>query len=181
MTDHRETQGTRRRAKEQRPSQPEQELLRIRQECEEYRAGWQRCQADFANLQRRSEEEHLRIRERAELATLLKLTPLIDDFRRALAHVPAPSQETAWVTGLKQIEKSLRRLLSDAGFTEIPVTGPFDPKLHEAIAHEDHPHVPEDMIIDALQTGWQVNNNVVKPAQVRVSRGNVKREGRPHE
>lgn len=149
----------------------ERELKELREECERYRAGWQRCQADLANYIRRSEEERSRSRHEMQITTLLKITPILDNFRRAFAYLPAESEQEAWAIGLRQVEKSLRQLLTDAGFSEIPAAGPFDPSLHEAISHEDHATIPENNIIDMHQAGWQVQGTVVRPAQVRVSRG----------
>lgn len=142
--------------------------------AEECLAGWQRTQADFDNYRKRMEgakDEWLRL---AQAESVLTLASVIDDFRRAFAHVPAEQQGSPWVVGMRQVEKHLQLLFKERGLEPIETTGSFDPQLHEAIAYEEHPELPDGSIIDVVEMGWKLGEKVVKPARVRVSKGQPK-------
>jgi len=141
------------------------------QQAETYLALAQRTQADFDNYRRRTEEREHELGALAIAQVALQLTPILDDFRRALQTVPPDEHENAWVTGIRQVEKRLRQLLAGYGLTPIEEAAQFNPHLHEAIATAAHPEIPEDMIIDVVEVGWKYHDKVLKPARVRVSSG----------
>lgn len=146
-------------------------LKQLEQKIQELEAGWKRTAADFDNFRKRAEEQKNQalVQEKAEFLT--KITPVLDNFRRAFEHMPADQKETEWTQGVKQIEKQLEDILAAEGLSRIPTQGQkFDPNLHEAVSYEPN-KLPEDTIIEELESGWQVNERVIKPAKVRVSRG----------
>lgn len=139
--------------------------------AEEYLASWKRAQADFENYRRRTETQQGDLVKLARAEGYVRMTPILDDFRRAFAFVPKEEQESAWITGMRQVEKHFRRLLGEAGLNPIDEGEQFDPQHHEAIAYEEHPELPEGTIIDFVESGWKMDDRVIKPARVRVSRG----------
>lgn len=139
--------------------------------AEEYLTGWRRTQADFENYRKRTEEAKADWMKLAAADSLLKVAPILDDFRRAFEHIPFEAQDSPWVAGVRQVEKHLRATLTAGGLEPIESTGVFDPNLHEAIAYEDHPELPEGTIIGIVETGWKLGDRIIKPARVRVSRG----------
>lgn len=142
-----------------------------KKQAEEYLVGWQRTQADFENYRKRTEEAKAGLAHLAAADAYLRMTPILDDFRRAFAHLPADQKDSAWVTGMQQVEKHLRSILAQAGLTPIDDGGTFDPLLHEAIAYEEHPEHDDGTIIDIVECGWKLGDRVIKPARVRVSKG----------
>jgi molecular chaperone GrpE len=48
---------------------------------------------------------------------------------------------------------------------------PFDPTLHEAVMREPSDEHPEDVVIEELQRGYQLNGRVLRHALVKVSMG----------
>ncbi len=139
--------------------------------AEDYLKSWQRTQADFDNYRRRTETERHDLATLAATECLLQIAPILDDFRRAFAHIPEDEQASPWLAGIRQVEKHLRSLLTRAGLEPIESGGLFDPTVHEAIAYEEHPELPDGTIIDIVELGWKVGNRVIKPARVRVSKG----------
>lgn len=139
--------------------------------AEEYLAGWKRTQADFENYRRRTEDGKAEWIKIAAADSMLKVAPILDDFRRAFEHIPADAQDTPWVAGMRQVEKHLRATLAASGLEPIESTGNFDPNLHEAIAYEEHPELPEGTVIGVVEIGWKLGDRVIKPARVRVSKG----------
>ncbi len=142
--------------------------------AQEYLVGWQRTQADFDNYRRRIEATKNELIQMAMAESLLRIAPILDDFRRAFDHVPAEERTAAWVQGMQQVEKRLQSILEQAGLHPINEKDvEFNPLLHEAIAYENHAQKPEGTVIDIVELGWQVGDKVIKPAKVRVSKGST--------
>jgi len=128
-----------------------------------------RIAADFANYKKRNEEIRGELIEFAKADFITKITPVLDNFRRAFSH--APNDEFA--KGIKHIEKQLEDILISEGLQKIAANpgDKFDCNLHEAISCEKNNKVPPDHIIAETESGWKYKNRVLKPAKVRVSRG----------
>jgi molecular chaperone GrpE len=131
--------------------------------------GWKRTQADFENFRKRTEEQRGEILNLMKADFLTKITPVLDNFRRAFEH--APNDE--FTRGVKQIEKQLEDILTAEGLEKIPAEpgGKFDCNLHEAISCEPNKKIPADHIIAVTESGWKFGDRVLKPSKVRVSKG----------
>src|SRR3989344_5015505 len=93
--------------------------------AKEYLDGWQRAQADFANLRRRDEEAKFEFIKFARLSLLEELIPVLDSFNIALAHGNKD---------VKPISDQLFFILKQNGLEELnPTEEVFDPKFHEAV------------------------------------------------
>src|SRR5216683_1749991 len=46
----------------------------------------------------------------------------------------------------------------------------FDPKLHEAVGHEESAEQPEDTVTSELRRGYRIRDRVVRPALVKLAR-----------
>src|SRR5437899_350296 len=46
----------------------------------------------------------------------------------------------------------------------------FDPKLHEAVGHEESLEHPEDTVVSELRRGYRIRDRVVRPALVKLAR-----------
>lgn len=140
----------------------------LNHQIQELKEGWQRTQADFENYKKRTEEQRLEILDLNKAEFFAKITPVLDNFRRAFEHLDVNDPKIA---GIKQIEKQLIDILADEGLTKIKTSGEFSPVLHEAISYESNNNVPADHIIAELESGWQFGDKIIKPAKVRVSKG----------
>jgi molecular chaperone GrpE len=139
--------------------------------AEEYLNLLRRVQADFVNYKRRVEAERESSAETIRADTVRAFLPLIDDFERAMAHLPPPMADEGWAQGFRLIERNLAAALEQLGVRRLGVEGEvFDPNLHEAVAYEEHPNQPEGHVSAVHRTGYQLGERVVRPAQVSVSR-----------
>jgi len=131
--------------------------------------GWKRTQADFENYRKRTEAERGEILDFVKADFIAKITPVLDNFRRAFLHAP----DDDFARGVKQIEKQLEDILVSEGLQKIPVNigDKFDCNLHEAISCEPHKKIPADHLIAELESGWMFEDKVIKPVKVRVSKG----------
>ncbi len=141
--------------------------------------------ADFANFEKRTVSDQAKIRTLAAHNLLEKLFPVFDNFYRASSHAPNVKLEdmtkltddelkkiATYFDGLKMIEGQMENILAEAGLKRILTKNHhFDPNLHEAVSYETHTDVPAETIIDEIEAGWQLDDKVIKPAKVRVSKG----------
>ena len=64
-------------------------LEEAQREVDQFRNLLQRVQADSLNYKRRVEEEREELQRQANANLVLRLLPVLDDFDRALRHIPA--------------------------------------------------------------------------------------------
>lgn len=147
------------------------ELGELKTKIKELEDGWRRTQADFENFRRHVESERQETARFGVGQMMLKLVPILDNFRRSAAHIPADQQNSEWIKGVQLIEKQLETTLKEEGLEEIVGEGEFNPHLHEAISHESHATIPENHVIAVVESGWKVGEKVLRPAKVRVSSG----------
>lgn len=145
-------------------------LTELRAEVQRNLEGWQRTMAEFQNYRRRTERDQQEVRQRAELDTLTRILPIIDDFERALENTPEDLKEHSWVAGVTLIMGKFRRLLEDYQVEAIdPVGEPFDPNLHQAVSMDDSDEVESGHVIETLQKGYKSDNVLLRAAIVRVA------------
>ncbi len=74
-----------------------------------------------------------------------------------------------WQVGIGGILMQIDKTLSELGVKKIEAVGKkFDPNLHEAVKEVEGEE--DGMVVDQLQTGFELNGKVIRPAQVVVSR-----------
>ena len=147
----------------------QQALAEEKEKSERYLANWQRCQADFDNYKKRSEQERGEVIELASRALISNLLPVMDDLERALALVPAELEESNWTEGIRLIYNKFKATLEAQGLAEIKARGePFDPRLHEAVMQQEG---EEGMVIEETQKGYKFKGKVIRPSLVIVGKG----------
>lgn len=153
--------------------QPADELEALREESARNYAGWQRAQADFENLKRRSAQDVRDRVQQSQRAILLDLVELADDFERANREAPAneANLDDPWRQGVELISQKLHALLLRQQVKQIDtVDQPFDPELHEAVGQLPGQH---NEIVAVLRTGYTVGNRILRATQVMVGDGSV--------
>ena len=153
----------------ERIEQLERELEEVRRSDAEHRNNWHRSAADFANYKRRTDEERSTLTQFSNAVLIGKLLGVLDDFDRALDNVPADAHDP-WVEGVRLTERKLRNVLESEGVTQIEAVGqPFDPNLHEAVAHEETADHRDNEVIGEVQRGYRLRDRVIRPSLVRVA------------
>jgi molecular chaperone GrpE len=131
--------------------------------------GWQRAQADFINYKRYVEQEKADSAKFANTVLLNAILPILDDFERALASVPAKDAEKKWVEGMRLIDRKFRDTLEKQGVTCIKAEGEeFDPRCMEALGTCEG---QKDLVIQELEKGYKLFDKVIRPAKVMVGSG----------
>jgi molecular chaperone GrpE len=128
-----------------------------------------RTLADFKNYRRRIERDGNKIAEESKRDMLLPLLDLIDDMEKALQF--ANDSEKPIVKGVRIIYQKLFALLETYGVLHFESVGtPFNHNLHEAVAMVKVEGSESGIVVDELRRGYLWNNELLRVAQVRVSR-----------
>lgn len=138
------------------------------QQLAELTEALQRERADAMNLRRRHAEELAGLKTRLKANVVRELLPVIDNFERALKHVPQDLQGNDYVKGVQGVVKQFEKTLADMGVQRIEtVDAPFDPRYHEAVSMEEGDGVQE-VVSEELQSGYKIDDDVIRHAMVRV-------------
>lgn len=130
----------------------------------------QRERADALNLRRRHEVDMTNLRTRVKSSVIHDLLPVIDNFERALKHVPADLAGNDYIKGIQSVVKQFEKTLADMGVERIATTGEvFDPHYHEAVSMEDG-EGEKEIVSEELQAGFKIGDDVIRHAMVRVNR-----------
>lgn len=128
----------------------------------------QRERADAVNIRRRHEAEIANLRTRLKANVIQDLLPVIDNFERALKHVPEDLKNNDYVKGVQAVVKQFEQTLASMDVERIKTVGkPFDPALHEAVSMEEGDGSLE-IVSEELQPGYRVGHDVIRHATVRV-------------
>lgn len=113
-------------------SEQEQTLEELKAERDNYLAGWQRAQADYANLKRESAARSGEVTQMVLEGMLLEMVPILDNLQTALHH--APEEPKDWIDGIRHIERHFQDSFRAFGVEIIDAVGkPFDPACMEAL------------------------------------------------
>ena len=138
---------------------------------DEYLDALQRLQAEFENYRKRVARTADDAARRATGDFVAKLLPTLDAFDYAQAHFPDATSAEA--TALAQTRGLLLAALAKEGLERIDDAGvPFDPQIHDAVAHAPHEGDGETqgpVVEDVLRAGYLWRGVVLRPAMVKVS------------
>lgn len=127
----------------------------------------QRERADATNVRRRAEEDRVKLGSFYKANVVRELLPVIDNFERALKHVPKELEKNDYIKGVQGVVKQFEQVLAKLGVERIKTVGePFDPALHEAVSHEEGDGKTE-VVSEELQAGYVLGDEVIRPAMVR--------------
>jgi len=128
----------------------------------------QRERADAINVRRRADEQIAGMSSTVKASVVRQLLPVIDNFERALKHVPAELAGSDFAKGVQGIAKQFEKTLGDIGVVRIKTVGEvFDPHMHEAVSVEETGD-GQEIVSEELQAGYLLANEVIRPAMVRV-------------
>ena len=130
-----------------------------------------RALADYANLQKRVDQEKDQILNFAKAVQITKFLRVLDILE--MGEKEAIKEGASSIRhGLVLAAKEFRKLLEEEGVEEIHTKGNFDPRLHEAI--EVVSGGEENKIAEVFEKGYEINDKVLRAARVKVYRKETK-------
>lgn len=152
-------------------SKKNKDIKNLEEESAEYLAGWKRAKADYLNLRRRVDEDLARVAKFANQDLILKIIPVLDNFKRAFKHIPKEHKESDWVKGIKQVEKQLGNMLAGEGLEKMELLGKiFDPEDAEAMGFDKSDKYKDEEVCEILEDGYKLKEKVIRAAKVKVCR-----------
>lgn len=141
----------------------------LEQQISELTEALQRERADSQNIRRRHDEQIASLKSIVKAGVVRDLLPVIDNFERALKHIPQELEGNEYVKGVQGVVKQFEKTLGDIGVSRIKTVGEvFDPRLHEAVSMDDSSQGTIEVVCEELQSGYTLGDEVIRHAMVRV-------------
>lgn len=132
---------------------------------------WLRVSAELENYKKRVEKEKAEFLKYAHESLIKELLPIVDNLERAIEHARTEKASKALLEGIEMVLKSFNDCLGKFKVKPIKAIGAkFDPNLHEAVRVEENTEEEENTILSELQKGYMLNDRVIRPAIVVVSK-----------
>lgn len=155
--------------REKTPAEEELDpLVAAQNETEQWKDKYIRLVAEFENYKKRTLKEKSELILNGSEKTVAAILPILDDFERATADKTEDPQ--AIKEGYELIYKKFLKALETLGVNKIETdNADFNVDYHEAIAMV--PGMGDDKkgkVIDCVQTGYTLNDKVIRHAKVAV-------------
>jgi molecular chaperone GrpE len=148
-------------------------LAEAEQQRDEYLDLARRSKADFENYRKRMASEIQAAAGRGKAELIREVVPALDDLERAIQAAgldPEGDSEDGLSHGVLLVFRSLRDSLSRNGVEAVDPKGEkFDPTLHEALSTVASVGVESGTVVEVMQKGYQLGEQLIRPARVVVS------------
>ncbi len=145
-------------------------LESVQKESERHFNSLKRVTADFENYRKRKERQNKAYEKRVRERILKKLIHHYEDLQRAKDIVDTLKDESV-KKGFDIIIENYKKLMKEEGLEKMECEGKkFDPYKHEALLVEENNDLPQNTITEVFEDGYLMDNEVIKPAKVKVSK-----------
>lgn len=151
------------------PKTPEEQIAALEQQVADLKNAMLYKVAEFENYRKRT------IKEKADLIlnggkkVMEALLPVADDLERAEANIEKATDVEALKEGLQLVFQKFTKTLEGLGLKKMEVVGEdFSTDYHEAIAFVPASDEQKGKVIDCVQNGYMLNEQVVRFAKVAV-------------
>ena len=147
-----------------------QELEKANEQIEEQKDKYLRLSAEFDNYRKRTMKEKAELILNGGEKSISSILPIVDDFERALKNMETATDVAAAKEGVELIYNKFMSVLGQNGVKVIETKEqPLDTDYHEAIAVIPAPNEAlKGKILDCVQTGYILNDKVIRHAKVVV-------------
>jgi molecular chaperone GrpE len=132
-----------------------------------------RTKADFENFRKRMTTEVQAAGLRGKGDVIREVVPVLDDLERALQAAgldPEGDSPDGLAHGVLLVFRSLRETLTRNGIEVVDPKGErFDPQWHEALSTRAVEGAAPGTVVETLQKGYRLGEQLVRPARVVVS------------
>lgn len=142
---------------------PTAKLETLTRERDDWKDKCLRMAADYENFKKRTAKERIQWQQLITGKVLQDVISLVDDVDRAESAQADPAQ------ALQVLHKQLTSLLQSYNVTEMRDVTQFNPMLHEAVAHVPSEKHASGEVIEVLQKGYLIGQDVLRPAKVAVA------------
>lgn len=144
---------------------------------EEYLNTAQVVQAEFENYKKRAHKDQEFSNYRNKANILQKFLTIYEDIERTHLQTTKDSDLKIVRDALKLVFRNMTDSFSDLGIKVIdPLDEIFDPKYHDILYTTENEKLADNKIIEVVSKGFILDNMVLKPARVVISKVPKKKE-----
>ena len=142
---------------------------KMKQECAEYKAGWQRALADYKNLQKETTTRMGEWARMSERQILEEFIPVYDHLKMAINNEQLADKKDPWLEAVRYVAKQFDGILKAHDIEDIKTIGEkFDPTFHEAAGEEKAEGQEPGIIVREISSGYKMGDKVdVKVIEVK--------------
>jgi molecular chaperone GrpE len=148
-------------------------LAEAERQRDEYLDLAKRTKADFENFRKRMTAEVQAASARGKAEVIREVVPALDDLERAIQAAgldPEGDSDDGLSHGVLLVFRSLRDSLSRNGVEAVDPKGEkFDPMQHEALSTVQAEGVESGNVVEVMQKGYRLGEQLIRPARVVVS------------
>ncbi|MDB9823164.1 nucleotide exchange factor GrpE [Deltaproteobacteria bacterium] len=131
-----------------------------------------RAQAEIDNILKRNKKEKEEWVKYSNETLIKKILPVMDNLEKAVSHSKDENSLHALSEGVELTLKGLKDTFVKSGLEEVKAEGePFDPCFHHAVSERNDENVEAGIILDELEKGYTLNQRLIRPAMVILSKG----------
>ena len=143
-------------------------LADAQKEKEEYLDLARRTKADFENFRKRAAADVQAAQARGKVAVAREVIDAVDNLERALE--AADGDGHGLREGVEMVLGGLRESLKRNGIDVVDPKGEkFDPTKHEALSTQPVEGTESGVVVEVMQKGYALGDQLVRPARVVVS------------
>lgn len=146
------------------------EVEKLQAQVDEMKDKYLRLSAEFDNYRKRTMKEKAELILNGGEKSISSILPIVDDFERALKNMETAEDVAAVREGVELIYNKFMTVLGQNGVKVIETKEqPLNTDFHEAIAVIPAPAEElKGKILDCVQTGYTLNDKVIRHAKVVV-------------
>jgi molecular chaperone GrpE len=128
-----------------------------------------RARAEMENLRRRTQKDLENAHKYGMEKFVAELLPVMDSMELGLAAESASVESLH--EGMELTMSMLNKAFEKLSVVEVnPINEPFNPELHQAMTMQPSAEVEPNTVIAVMQKGYLLNDRLVRPAMVIVSK-----------
>jgi len=131
-----------------------------------------RAQAECDNIIKRNKKEKEEWIKYSNETLIKEILPVMDNLEKAISHSRDENSIHALREGIELTLKGLKDALAKSGLEEVKAEGKqFDPCLHHAVFEREDGKVEAGIVLDEMEKGYTLNQRLVRPSMVVLSKG----------
>jgi len=159
-----------------------EEIEKLQEEANSYKDRWLRAAAEFENFRRRNEKDRIDWIKNANKDLILELINVYEHLEMAMKSADTDQVPENFRKGIVMVHDQLKDLLKKYGLKRIHAVGEeFDPQYHQAIICTPKEGFDDNIIFDCIQSGYILNDKVIRPARVAVAKAPEEEIDEEHE
>ena len=147
----------------------------LRDTIEQLRDEKLRLLADMENLRKRSDRDRMDSIRYGNINFARDILSLGDNLSRALDAIPKDAEKTETITnlinGLQMVQREFTSILEKHGIKKIEALNQrFDHNFHQAMIEIESEEVEEGIVIQEIQSGYNMHDRLLRPSMVGVAK-----------